>query len=265
MKKLLIILVFSLFIVPFAKADMLFGFTDGAGLYNSEGVQLYTCFQDQTCVGLDNVVHTRAELGVGPVPVTSAPTTSPSVPNQITVYVPVYTTPTNTPAPVTSTSTPIVGGEPQATSTPTSTPPDINIFLGAVSPINSPRKTTEGDYTIATFGTRLNKDYNSPIFITEWDFTASSTSPNLIKDISLVGHTIPNINNNFIITSNHNENWGVSHDYQVTADFNFSQNATFQLVLTGIKWKSDDGQSGALNLNVPSNILTFKQSIFVHY
>lgn len=112
MKKYLIISL--LIFIPFiTKADMLFGFNDGAGLYNSEGAQLYTCFQDQTCVGLDNVIHTRAELGVGPVPISSAPTTSPGSPNQTIVYVPVYTSPSNAPmATSTSPSEPIVGGEP---------------------------------------------------------------------------------------------------------------------------------------------------------
>jgi len=111
------ILGFLLAFSPFFAHASLMGFGDGAGLYDETGKQLYTCFPDQTCVGIDNTVHTREELGVGPAifPV-SVPSEVP-VSTPQTVYVPVYV-PSNTGAGAV-TSSPVVGGSAPVISVPT--------------------------------------------------------------------------------------------------------------------------------------------------
>lgn len=110
MKKIIISLLF-LGSFSFAKADMLIGFLDGAGLWNQEGVQLYTCFPDQTCVDRNNVISQKATL----LGLTSS--NKPLSPTQPTdTSFPIINPVTNQPL--------IAGGEPQATVSPISIIPD---------------------------------------------------------------------------------------------------------------------------------------------
>lgn len=108
MKKILFGLLFFAF--PAITHGVLMGFGDGKGLYNETGKQLYTCFADNTCIGLDDKIYTRTELGVGPV-VAGETTYVPQTPDYSSptpIILPTYTPPVTqiTPTP----STPAVAG-----------------------------------------------------------------------------------------------------------------------------------------------------------
>jgi hypothetical protein len=62
MKKLMLALVFSGLVFYLHAHAMLMGFTDGMGLWDENGVQQYTCFPDNTCVGLDNKIYQKPDL-----------------------------------------------------------------------------------------------------------------------------------------------------------------------------------------------------------
>lgn len=105
MKKLLVA-IGLLVLFPLSSKAFLMGFMDGSGLWDETGKQLYTCFQDGTCVGLDNKIYNKSDLVEGNfTPV-------------VQISSPVSPTPTPTPSPV------FAGGvQPTPTLVPTLLPP----------------------------------------------------------------------------------------------------------------------------------------------
>jgi hypothetical protein len=75
MKKLMLALVFSGLVFSLPARAMLMGFSDGMGLWDENGVQQYTCFPDNMCVGLDNKIYSKPEL-LGTDLKTSTPATT---------------------------------------------------------------------------------------------------------------------------------------------------------------------------------------------
>lgn len=75
MKKLMFALVFGGLVFSLPARAMLMGFSDGMGLWDENGVQQYTCFPDNTCVGLDNKIYQKPDL-LGTDLSTPAPATS---------------------------------------------------------------------------------------------------------------------------------------------------------------------------------------------